>query len=243
MKCPEVEKLIEDYHYGELDAQLVQEVQAHLADCSRCSASLESLRSEDKMYEDYGRCLNDAIEIGPSMWDRVWAGLAEEGRVGRRRPLGKHLPGWPSGLLQMLPGSAMARQMLFASLLVLISVGGTLLVVHYYHRTEPVAAGTNAAKQLPPADQKDLESALLSIQKAEQEYLNAIRILNGIVDKRKATLDPGLAAELERNLKAIDAGIASTRKAYYAHPADPELAHYMLTAYQKKVELLQELAS
>jgi hypothetical protein len=57
--------------------------------------------------------------------------------------------------------------------------------------------------------------------------------LNGIVD---------LVAELDRNPKTIDEAIASAQKAYHAHPADPELAQYMLRAYQRKVELLQELA-
>jgi len=108
---------------------------------------------------------------------------------------------------------------------------------------EPVATEKNAPKPLQQAEPKDLQSALLSIQRAEQEYIAAIQILGGIVDKRKATLDPSLAAELERNLKEIDERIASTRQAYHAHPADPELAYYMLTAYRKKVELLEELAS
>ena len=49
-------------------------------------------------------------------------------------------------------------------------------------------------------------------------------------------LNPSLAAEQERD--RIDKLIASTLKAYHAHPADPELAHYRLS--QKKVELLQE---
>ena len=47
---------------------------------------------------------------------------------------------------------------------------------------------------------------------------------------------------LKNNLKAIDAAIASAQRAYRAHPADPELARYLLRAYQKKVDLLQDLA-
>jgi hypothetical protein len=49
--------------------------------------------------------------------------------------------------------------------------------------------------------------------------------------------------ELERNLKAIDENIEATRRAFREHPSDPEYALYMLAAYARKVDLLQEVAS
>lgn len=98
---------------------------------------------------------------------------------------------------------------------------------------------------LPPSDlaRQDAPLALArqKIQRAQSEYLAAIRILSAEVNKRKATFDPKLAAEFERNLKIIDENIAATRRAYQANPQNIEVAQYMLTAYAKKVELLQDM--
>jgi len=44
-------------------------------------------------------------------------------------------------------------------------------------------------------------------------------------------------------LAAIDRTIADTREAVGQRPTDPEAVRYMLTAYAKKVEVLQEMAS
>jgi len=84
---------------------------------------------------------------------------------------------------------------------------------------------------------------LLAIHRAEGEYQEAIRILTALAEERKASLEPELVKELDQNLRVIDQAIASTRKACEAHPNDPELALYMLWAYARKVELLQDLLS
>jgi len=117
-----------------------------------------------------------------------------------------------------------------------------MLVIRHRHATKAITAEGKVSTQAPEGQERDLQSALLSIEKAEQQYIEAIRTLNDIVDKRKASLNPNLVAELERNLKIVNEAIASAHNAYHTPPADPELAHYMLKAYQKKVELLQDLA-
>ena len=81
------------------------------------------------------------------------------------------------------------------------------------------------------------------IQKLRKEYVEAIDILSTSVNKRKSKLDPKLLAVFNRNLNIVNETIAATRKAYTANPTDAELAQYMLTAYAKKVELLQEIDS
>jgi hypothetical protein len=138
---------------------------------------------------------------------------------------------------------AIVRQILFASILVIISVCGTLILIHNHDGSKPTTVAEGKRPRSAAKNQKrDLQSALASIERAEREYLDAIRTLSGLVDERKSFLDPILAAELDRNLKIMDRAITSAQKAYREHPADPELAQYMLRAYQKKVELLQDLA-
>jgi hypothetical protein len=117
----------------------------------------------------------------------------------------------------------------------LAPIGSALLVIHYHDGNKPAIEVTKAPPQVQLVEQRSLQNALLAIQRAEREYVEAIRVLSGIVEVHKTSLDPKLAAELERNLKAIDEAIASTQKAYHEHPTDPELAQYMLAAYQKGV--------
>lgn len=231
MECPQIEKLIEDYVDGELEGARVQEIEAHLESCTACSRLVASLRREDRIYEDFGKGFSNSLEIAPSMWNSIRRAMRAEPRPGGP------FAGLLSAFSNLLPSSTIARQVLFASVLIIVTIGATLLVVHRGSGSREIAAKSG------PGDQKrDLQSALLSIKKAEQQYIEAIQTLSGMIDERKSSLDPNLVAELDRNLKTMDEAIASAQKAYHAHPVDPELAQYMLRAYQKKVELLQDLA-
>lgn len=81
------------------------------------------------------------------------------------------------------------------------------------------------------------------VAQAEQKYLEAIALLSRDVEKPGSKLDPSLRAEFRETLVAIDRTIAETRRAVGQHPTDPEAVRYLLTAYAKKVEVLQEMAS
>src|SRR5262249_3798618 len=81
------------------------------------------------------------------------------------------------------------------------------------------------------------------VAQAEQKYLAAIAILSRDLKKPDTKLDPVLRARFETTLAAIDRTIADTREAVGQRPTDPEAVRYMLTAYAKKVEVLQEMAS
>ena len=139
-----------------------------------------------------------------------------------------------------MPTGSRLRLALGACALIILSVSATLVTVQYYHSRY---ASNGERISTAQGGERNLAAALRSIQHAEQEYLDAIRVLSAIVDKRKASLEPSLLAEMEANLRAIDESIAATRKAYQAHPSDPELAQFMLAAYSRKVELLLDLAS
>jgi hypothetical protein len=81
------------------------------------------------------------------------------------------------------------------------------------------------------------------VEQAEQKYLAAIRILSRDVKKRGPDRDPELHERMEKTLALIDRTIADTRQAVRQRPTDPDAVRYMLTAYAKKVEVLQEMAS
>ena len=229
MRCFQVREMIEDYHDGELDPRRAGEVASHIRDCSKCSRELALLENEERVYQAYAAKVQAALELSPGLLERA---LHE--KASSRGPVrSRWMAGWFSTPVWL-------RQGLAAALLVLVSVTGTLLLVRHY-RAESNISARQAASAV--AGERNLEAALESIQRAEQEYLNAIRVLTDIVDKQKSTLDPRLVAELQQNLKSIDEHISATRKAYYAQPANAQLALYMLAAYSRKVELLQDLAS
>lgn len=238
--CQRVQEMLEEFQDGELTAEVAANLQLHLNACGACAASLERLRAEEDIYRQYRENLSQALNIDPRLWANVQAQLAASERESTARRPARILDRIRVYLTSLHPGNPRLRVAFAAGLLVVLSVGGTLTAVHYFKAREQ---GTVGRIHVAAGGARDLESALRSIQHAEQEYLQAIGVLSAIVDKRKPSLDAALMAELESNLRAIDESIAATRRAYLAHPHDPELAHYMLAAYSKKVELLLDLAS
>jgi hypothetical protein len=226
--------MIEGYQSGELEAQQAVEVRAHLRECEGCGAELALLESEAAICAAYAARTENALEAPPDLWDRA----LERSKAPAVKGVGagKNRTRWLGALV---PSAPWLRQALAASLLIAVSVVCTLFVVQSRRAKEVTEFQPAAAA----SGERSLEAALKSIQRAEQEYLNAIQVLTGVIEKQKSALDPRLIAELQENLKMIDQHIAATRRAYYDHPADAQLALYMLAAYSRKVELLQDLAS
>jgi hypothetical protein len=81
------------------------------------------------------------------------------------------------------------------------------------------------------------------IKEAEGKYLEAIAILAKDSKKNYKKMSPELKASFDKSLRIIDENIAQTRRAINQNPQDPIVAQYMLAAYAKKVEVLQEIAS
>ena len=243
MKCTKVNDLLSDYHHGELDSRTAAEVSGHLRTCAACAAAISSLENETRAYEAFAVAEASSLQIGPRTWESVCARVAQASVY----PEEKGRPHYSNSTYFSL--SRLGQQAAFAAVLVTLSVAGTLIAVRYWpsppesmpRQQRGAADGPRAGR--PDSKRNALEDALLAIQQAEQDYIQAINLLSSIVEKRKSSLDPRLAAALERNLRAIDQAIDSTRKAYRDRPQDPERALYMLRAYARKVELLQELVS
>jgi anti-sigma factor RsiW len=81
------------------------------------------------------------------------------------------------------------------------------------------------------------------VRDAEAKYQKAIAILSRDVNTRRPTLDAVTLARYDDTLKALDRTIAETRRAALGRGNnDPVAVQYMLTAYEKKVEVLREMA-
>ncbi len=96
--------------------------------------------------------------------------------------------------------------------------------------------------KVPPRQPNEEEVLKEQLARAEREYLSAIRLLDRAIARRKENLDPALVAQYEASLALIDDSIAACRAALREHPRDWSVAQFLLAAYARKVELMQEIA-
>jgi len=103
--------------------------------------------------------------------------------------------------------------------------------------------GPPAIHRAAPARQlTDQEMMNQQIARAEREYQKAIRMLDQAIAKRRGGLDPALVKQYESSLALIDGSIASSRRALRQRPDDPTAGQFLLAAYAKKLDLMQDVA-
>jgi hypothetical protein len=109
----------------------------------------------------------------------------------------------------------------------------------------PVLTAPKAKPVTPPRVARPLNDQQLmdqQIARAAREYQKAITLLDQAVAKRKSSLDPNLFKQYEASLALIDDSIAASRRALRERPDDLAAGQFLLAAYAKKVELMQDIA-
>lgn len=109
-------------------------------------------------------------------------------------------------------------------------------------RKPAVPESPAAIKRAAPQPPSEGEVINAQVARAVREYQGAVKLLERAVAKRKQELDPQAVAQYESSLALIDESIAASRRALRDHPTDPTAARFLLAAYSKKVELMQEIA-
>ena len=77
------------------------------------------------------------------------------------------------------------------------------------------------------------------MRQAETHYENAIEKLEALAKDRQ-TLDPNVAADLQKNLLIIDRAIGESRAALSTHPASERAQESLFEAFRTKIGLLQD---
>ncbi len=116
----------------------------------------------------------------------------------------------------------------------IIPVGGNLL-----------SAKSKKPNPSAPVDRKGPKPEIPTeqlIQQTEANYIALIDRLKRPAEARKSQLDVNSQMKISGTLADIDAAIAETRKAVRKNPKDPVATQYMMEAYEKKVDVLRELA-
>lgn len=106
----------------------------------------------------------------------------------------------------------------------------------------PVKTKQAAVPLHTPRPVSDQQLMNQQIARAAREYQKAITLLDQAVAKRKNSLDPNLFKQYEASLALIDSSIAASRRALRERPEDLAAGQFLLAAYAKKVELMQDIA-
>jgi len=80
------------------------------------------------------------------------------------------------------------------------------------------------------------------IARAEREYQKAVGMLDQVIAKRRDRLDPELIKQYESSLALIDDSIAASRRSMQERPGDPTAGQFLLAAYARKLDLMQDMA-
>ena len=131
---------------------------------------------------------------------------------------------------------------------------------------QPTLAPTPAATTAPPAENQlaaqtpkaapavrftekakpqlsEAQQIQNQIARAEREYQGAIKLLDRVIARNRDQYAPGLLKQYETSLALIDNSIAESRRALRERPEAAASGQFLLAAYAKKLELMQEIAN
>jgi hypothetical protein len=268
MNCERYQLELEDFLYGELTEKRAAEVRAHLAGCADCAAERDQLQREHELFAQFYE--ETALDPTSEMWNAIRAGIETEPRRMEPPARGFSLAWlWRPALLRqsafagLLVALSVAATMYFmrrgtererdvvarstpsvsfrpmASPSPAVTPGG---VPSQGSTPAPRPAPPPALRKDPPKPLSEQELIRQQLAKAEREYRGAIRLLDRAIARRRDSLDPKVIREYESSLALIDDSIARSRRAMQAQPGDASAGQFLLAAYAKKVELMQDIA-
>lgn len=272
MTCEAFDAALPDYLEGTLDEPLRAEVSKHLGECVRCTSlvrDLQKIQKEAAALPDLApsRDLWQGIEARiaapvipfatrPERQKRVvpaWMAVAAAALVVSTAGITYMLtarslkPASSATVAQVTPGITVTDTQQA------IDAGGS-------QNPQTAPAGTDAVgsrrspsgatslrvegvtRGAPASGASLFTSQTGSDQRSEAVYSKEIEMLQNIVTQRRAQLDSTTIAVIERNLRIIDAAIASSRDALVKDPASRLLGEQLTHALDKKVELLRTAA-
>ncbi len=215
MNCEGCQALVDDYVDGTLPASERSAVETHLAGCAACRAVADDFRAIRQAAGSLER------HVPPA---QVWTSIAGAVEHDRERLFGRAF-------------RFESRSLALAATLVLL-LGGTWWVL--WNRMSPDAPPPRTASTAPAADPELALTVETELKLAEEHYQNAIAALEQITRTEGATLDPQVAAVLQKNLEVIDHAIGESRAALQTQPASEVAQESLFEALRNKVSLLQD---
>ena len=215
--CERWQALVHAVVDGAIDASAQRELDRHLASCPACRSlltDLEDIRRAAWSLPDY--------TPRPDVWTSLAARLVAE-RAARPRPF------WTG-----------ARVALAMAATLVVAVASSLWLLR------PAAPAAQPSATAPAAagviqSQKDLvQDVDEHLRIADEHYVKAIAGLEEVVKGGESSLDPALAATLQKNIGVIDQAIRESREAIKAQPNNQLAQTSLFEALRQKVALLED---
>jgi hypothetical protein len=219
MNCERCQLLVDDYVDGTLAADERAALDTHLAGCPACQTMANDFRAIRSAAGSLERYVPP-----PQAWPKIAAAVERERTHSYARRLFNAGPIFRSGL-------AVAATLLLV-------VGATSWFV--WSRMSPIEPAPRTVTTAPAADPELAQTVEHELKLAEQHYQNAIAGLEKITRSESATLDPQVAAVLQKNLEVIDQAIGESRAALQTQPTSEVAQESLFEALRNKVVLLQE---
>jgi hypothetical protein len=249
---------------GELNADETTRVDAHLNECVHCAEAARAVEAENLILAEALSAEFGAPVPSEQLRERIDAAVA--GLQQPRVDAARQSP-W-SGFAALF---ASFRPLIYASVAVMIALAAIIGFIYLKRGqpapvvafspppsvtptvpVEPKALATlpepasspqyvavNRPKRLRRSPAPEADATSLSWQ--EQQYQYAIARLNEAI-KIQPPLRPALQVEYEYNMAEINNAIVTGRDAVKKNPRDPQAAQNVLTAYQNKIDLMNQIA-
>ncbi|HET9387521.1 MAG TPA: zf-HC2 domain-containing protein [Gemmatimonadales bacterium] len=209
---------LSEYIDGELDNSERAALEAHLATCGHCYATLADLRqvvARAKTLEDR--------EPAKDLWTGIRAGLTEE-RGARLTP--GRLPGVSRRFSFSVP------QLLAASIaLAFISGGGMWMAL------KPGKGVTTVVGTRPPDPRGERFTPVTWTSQTDQ----AVAELEDALTRNESQLDTATVRVVRQSLAVIDRAITDARAALLRDPGNTYLNLHLANTMRRKVELLRRI--
>jgi anti-sigma factor RsiW len=119
-----------------------------------------------------------------------------------------------------------------AAAVILVVLSGVKLADRWRHSAP---ADIASSREIPTAQSVEAE-----LRQAEEHYQKAIAGLEQIANSEKGSLDPQVAATLEKNLGVVDQAISESRAALKTQPTSEPAQASLLESFKAKIALLQD---
>ena len=226
--------MLSDYLDGECDAAQGAALEAHLATCMDCRATLGELRR----VRDAARTL-----VAPPAPDELWAGIAAligaPGAAGEpgAQPQGARIVEFPRRRREGLaPASRLAMAAGIA--LLLVAAGAVFLArPAWFGRRDAIAT-----REIVPAPAADSGVMMQPASFDPAQVEGEISQLKRALEAGRGKLDPKTVTVLETNLAIIQKATEDAKSALAKDPANRDLQDYFATSVQRKLDFMKRTA-
>jgi anti-sigma factor RsiW len=212
---------LSDYIDGEIESAERAAIEAHLAECAGCRATVAELRAV--------AATAAALPDAPPAAD-LWPGI--ESRLGAAIPV---LPfrSAPRRFSFTLP------QLVAAGLALMVLSGGLVWVSRL---GDPRTSLPAIVAKAPEAEAPEPEP-LVPVSFADSHFDEAVADLEKTLAAARDKLDPETVRIIEDNLLSIDQAIEQSRKALRADPANVYLNNHFAASRNRKLALLRRASA